>query len=682
MAGPPKMAVALSTASASADVAALHCWRPRLFLLLVMATAAAGVGLLADSLAADGLAPLEVAIIVLFALNFSWIAMSFWTACIGFCVRMFAPSATALPNGLIESDALLRARGAIVMPIYNEDTARIFAGLEAIYRSLAKSPEAAAFDLFILSDSTSAECAAAERAAWRRLCARVGGAGHIFYRRRHKNTGRKAGNIADFCRRWGGHYEYMLILDADSIMAGRTIVRLARLMEANPKAGIIQTLPVAVGSRTLFGRIVQFANRLYGPLLASGLSFWHGSSATYWGHNAMIRVSAFVAHCGLPTLPGRAPLGGEILSHDFVEAALIKRGGWDVWLLPDVDGSYEEVPSNPLDYARRDRRWCQGNLQHMRLIGARGFTLLSRTHFVMGVMAYLSSLLWLLLLLLSTAEMLAQGLTPQGSTWPGFPFFPVWPESKAPELLALFGITLAMLFLPKILAAVRVLVAAELRRQYGGAAAVLGGIVIETVFSALRAPPMMMFHSQFVLSILLGRDSGWATQQRGERGIGVSEAVARQGLHTASGAAWAVLVFTVVPVFGWWLAPVLAGLLLSVPLTMLASRSRPAEALRRSGLLVTPEDIAPPAALVTLDAMLPLWQPVSAGRARRMETGAADRVRAPLSPTPRMPAGRPRRPRLPDRPAPRPRPMPVQRLDYPSLPWRLWGRDNQPGQAR
>lgn len=639
--------------------------KPALFLCLVALTTAGGIGLLTDALAADGIAALEVAIIVLFSLNFAWIAMSFWTAAIGFAVRVCAAAPSAVPAGLSESEAPLGGRTAVVMPVYNEDTARIFAALEVMCRSLVATGEGQAFDVFVLSDSSRTEIARAERSAWRQLRLRLGETARVFYRHRARNVGRKAGNIADFCRRWGGGYAHMLVLDADSLMTGRAMLRLARLMEANPRAGIIQTLPVPVGRSSLFARVLQFASRLYAPVLASGLSFWHGSSATYWGHNAIVRLTAFVAHCGLPTLPGRAPLGGEILSHDFVEAALIKRGGWDVWLLPDVEGSYEEVPPNPLDYARRDRRWCQGNLQHLRLLPARGFTTLSRAHFVMGVMSYLSSLLWLLLLLLSSADMLSQALAPESAAWAGFPFFPVWPEVKTPQMLALFAATIGMLVLPKLLAMLRMLSLPERRWRYGGAAALLGGTALEILFSALRAPAMMMFHAGFILSILFGRDGGWAAQQRDDRGIGWREALARHGGHTLIGLIWAAIVFAAAPGFGWWLAPVLAGLLLSAPLTVLASRRGPARALGRLGLLTTPEESEPPPELVRLGELLPLWRALTGAELDLTRPPAGEPAPAAL-----LPSGPVRRPRLRSRPGIRPCSMAPQRLEYPALPWR------------
>ena len=346
-------------------------WRRGLYFALVVLSTLAGSYLMADVLRANGFTAIEMAIQVLFTISFAWICTSFWTATIGFLVRLAGRDPAGLdPN----KPVVLNTRTAIIMPVYNEDPTRVFAGLEATWRSLQRTGEENErhFDLFILSDTRKPEIAEAEEAAWAALCHRLNAGGRIFYRRRENNIGRKAGNIADFLRQWGLAYDHMLVLDADSIMSGDTMVALAKLMQDNPGTGIIQTLPAPVNQETLFGRILQFGSRVYGPALVSGLSWWQLGEGNYWGHNAIIRTSAFIEHCGLPTLSGQAPLGGEILSHDFVEAALMRRAGWQVWIVPELEGSYEELPPNVIDYAVRDRRWCQGNLQHLRLLPAKG----------------------------------------------------------------------------------------------------------------------------------------------------------------------------------------------------------------------------------------------------------------------------------------------------------------------
>jgi membrane glycosyltransferase len=574
-------------------------WRRALYFSLVILSTVGAVAMMADVLRANGFNVLEQAILGLFTISFAWISISFWTATLGFLVRLRGRD----PAGLdLLGPVDLTTRTALVMPVYNEDPDRVFAGLEATWRSLQATGEDRHFDLFVLSDTRKDDMAAAEEAAWAALVRRVGGQGHIFYRRREQITGRKAGNLADFLRRWGGRYDHMLVLDADSIMAGDTIVRLAKLMQTHPRTGIIQTLPMPINQTTLFGRVLQFGSRLYGPVLASGLSWWQLGEGNYWGHNAIIRTAAFMDNCGLPVLPGQAPLGGEILSHDFVEAALIRRAGWQVWIVPELGGSYEELPPNTIDYAVRDRRWCQGNLQHLRLLPARGLHPLSRLHLIMGVLGYVASPLWLLLLILSTTDIVGQAVTGHQYFLPGYNLFPNWPVSKTQETWSLVGVTLVVLLLPKLYSLGLTMADSTLRRGFGGALRLGGSAMLELLFSMLLAPAMMLFHTHFVGATLMGRGVSWNAQARGERGLTPREAIARHGLHVILGLGWAALVLGLAPGFFWWLVPVVTGLVLSAGLTLWSSRSDVGLAARRHGLLLTPEETDPPAELRRLAA--------------------------------------------------------------------------------
>ena len=318
-----------------------------------------------------GLTGLETAVLVLFVLLSGWIAFSFTSALAGVPGLLRHGCGVTLgidPRGPLPTPSI---RTALLLPTYNEDPHRVFAGLAATLRSLQETGRGSQFDAFVLSDTTNADVWIAEADAYRRLRAETGFSGEIYYRRRPRNTDRKAGNIADWVQRFGGAYEAMIVLDADSVMRGEGLVRLAAAMEAHPRVGLIQTLPAIVRGRTLFARTQQFAAALYGPLLAHGLAAWHGSESNYWGHNAIIRTRAFAEAAGLPHLPGRPPFGGHILSHDFVEAALLRRAGWAVHLVPSLSGSYEEGPSSAADLVVRDRRWCQGNLQHAGVMPAR-----------------------------------------------------------------------------------------------------------------------------------------------------------------------------------------------------------------------------------------------------------------------------------------------------------------------
>ena len=332
--------------------------------------------------------PLETLLLLLFAILFGWVSAGFWTAMAGFFLLLvgrdrYAISRTAAEDAPIAEEA----RTAIVMPICNEDVTRVFAGLRATYRSVAMTGELAHFDFFLLSDSNNPETRVAEVAAWLELCRAVDGFGRIFYRWRQHRIKRKSGNVADFCRRWGKNYRYMVVLDADSVMSGGVPHRAGAHRWRRTRGRHHPDRARAAGRETLYARIQQFATCVYGPLFTAGLHFWQLGESHYWGHNAIIRVAPFIRHCGLGRLPGRGSLSGEILSHDFVEAALMRRAGWAVWIAYDLSGSYEEMPPNLIDELKRDRRWCQGNLMNFRLFLMKGLHPAHRAVFMTGVMA-------------------------------------------------------------------------------------------------------------------------------------------------------------------------------------------------------------------------------------------------------------------------------------------------------
>ncbi len=329
-----------------------------------------------------------------FALTFAWIAFSCASAILGFLVLLFRRTAQP-PQAEIEGIG----RTALLMPVYNEDPTRVFATLARMGAALRREGVAQHFDIFVLSDTRKEPVAEAERDAFQWLKRQLSPAMKVYYRRRADNHHRKAGNIADFVTRWGGAYDHMIVLDADSEMTAQAILTLARTMAADPQAGIVQSLPLLQNRWTPFARMTQFAGRVYGPLVAAGLSAWHGRDGNYWGHNAIIRTKAFAEAAGLPELTGRKPFGGHVLSHDFVEAALIRRAGYAVYMLPQLAGSYEETPPSLIDLAARDRRWAQGNLQHIKIVGAKGLHWVSRVHLIQGIMSYLASPLWLMLLM-------------------------------------------------------------------------------------------------------------------------------------------------------------------------------------------------------------------------------------------------------------------------------------------
>jgi len=580
-----------------------HLWEVRLrralFFGLTLLTAVAASALLLDVLEANGLTWIEGVGLALFFALFTWIAGALWTAIAGFAVQLVGRDHTGIDTAAL-ADRPLHTRTAVVMPIYNEDPVRVGAGLTAVWSSLSRESEERAFDLYILSDTSDAKIAADEEIMWRGLVARFGES-RVFYRRRRDRSERKAGNIADFVRRWGANYECMLVLDADSVMSGHALVTLARAMEAYPRIGILQSLPLPAGRETLFGRLIQFGSRLQSPMLSAGLAFWQVGESNYWGHNAIVRLRPFATHCTLPRLSGRPPLGGEILSHDFVEAAFMRRAGYEVRQIPDLRGSWEEVPANVIDYAARDRRWTQGNLQHSRVLLFPGLHPLSRVHLLTGIVAYASSPMWFALLLLSSLLSAIEAAKKPQYFWPGLQsLFPHWPEIRFKEVVVLFGVTLVVLLLPKVLGASLAIRDRILRREFGGTAALCVSLLVEQLFSMLFAPSMMLFHSTFVAQTLLGRSVSWNAQERTERGLTMREAFRRQKWHLAIGVLWGAAMLYLAPQFFWWLTPVLVGLLVGIPLTVWTSRVSAGRLLRRMGLLLTPEETAPPYELFVL----------------------------------------------------------------------------------
>src|SRR5438552_2609053 len=545
-----------------------------------------------EVLQVGGVTMLEWTVLFLFVPLFAWIAFSFMSALAGFAVLLLR---TRDPLG-IDPDAPLpsiESRSAMLLPTYNEDPYRIMARLRAMYESVGQSGYSPKFDWFVLSDTTSPSIWIAEEKCFLRLREDVG-AQNIFYRHRLENTARKSGNIEDWVKRFGAAYDHMIILDADSLMTGDTIVRLVSAMESHPGVALIQTLPIIVNAKTLFARLQQFSGRLYGPLVAAGIAWWHGSEGNYWGHNAIIRVRAFAQDAGLPHLPGRKPFGGHILSHDFVESALMRRAGWAIRMVPALGGSFEECPPSVLDFAARDHRWCQGNLQHLAVLPAHGLHWVSRLHLLTGIGSYLTAPLWLLFLVLGILISLQAHFVRPEYFPKGFSLFPKWP-AQDPILAAwVFVGTMGLLVVPKLLACILLAIRTRGRKQFGGGLVVFMGLMMETFLSGLIAPVMMIFQSTAMGEILLGRDVGWQVQRRDDGEWSREELTRKCAVPTLFGVGMAASAFAVSLPLLLWMAPVILGLLLSIPIAMLTSKaSNP-----NSRLFRTPEEKAPPQVLV------------------------------------------------------------------------------------
>jgi len=466
--------------------------------------------------------------------------------------------------------------------------------LQTIFEDVQATGLGESFDWFFLSDTTNPDVWVAEERAFIALRRRLGPQARIFYRRREKNTSRKAGNIEDFVTRWGGAYAHMVVLDADSLMTGPTIVKLASAMEADPDSGIIQTLPLIINRNTLFARVQQFAARIYGPVIAMGLSAWMGRDGNYWGHNAIIRTEAFARHCGLPDLPGKPPFGGHILSHDFVEAALIRRAGYAVYMIPTLGGSFEESPPSLIDVSIRDRRWCQGNLQHSRVLFARGLHWASRQHFLTGIFGYLTSPLWLMQLLVGIIIVIqASYLKPEYFTG-DFALFPTFPRFDAERSLQLFALTMSILLAPKFFGLLVAIYETETRRGSGGAIMLLISTLFEIVLSALLAPIMMLIQTGHVVHIVFGFDTGWDPQRRDDGSVPLVDIIRRHRWHMVLGVVTLFAGLLISTSLVAWMSPTIAGLILAIPISWLTSQRWLGLVFRRAGVLVTPEETTTP----------------------------------------------------------------------------------------
>ncbi|MEI8243532.1 MAG: glucans biosynthesis glucosyltransferase MdoH [bacterium] len=580
-----------------------------LFFSAVVLITGLSTAVLGDILWSHQISTARVLLLLLFVPLCAMVALGFVQACAGFMVLARGRDSTritsTLPNPVVPDSLPVTA---IVMPIYNENVREVYEGLRVIYHSLDRIGAISRFDFFILSDSNDPNKWIEEEAAWVELCKQLKGFGRIFYRRRRMPINRKSGNIADFCRRWGGSYRYMVVLDADSLMAGRTLVNMVALMEANPRVGIIQSSPVLYGGTTPFARLMQFASAAYGPIFSAGQHYWQLNEGNYWGHNAIIRLQPFIEHCGLPDIPGAAGTAAKFMSHDYVEAALMAKFGYEVWMAYELPGSFEGGPPTLIDHAKRDLRWCRGNLQHAWLLFAKGFRPISRLHLGVGVFSYASSLIWLLFLLAGTLHWYqsTQIMSPADAVSTGFL------TRKGIHLLPfyLFVTMLFLLLVPKVLAALLILDRPERRRRFGGGPRFVISVLIEQVAATLMAPIQMLFNAVFVVSVLLGRTVHWTTQNRDFSGVDWREAMLTHLSHILIGTAWCLLALRIDPYFFAWMLPVLSGMILSVPLSILLSHQGFSDLLQRARLLVTPMDTAPAREITELTRRLAAYEEV------------------------------------------------------------------------
>jgi membrane glycosyltransferase len=543
----------------------IDLWARRmLVVLLALLPAAMAAHEMRRSIGLDGISAWEGVYLALFIPLFAWIAFGFATASIGFLLLTVGKGRAVTPHALPHANTL-QGKTAILLPVCNEDFLGVLGRLSIMERSLAQVMGGERFEFFILSDSNP-DNGETERRAYLEM--RDAFSRPVHYRRRALNIGRKPGNIAEWVERFGGGYDYMVVLDADSVMSGQTMARLAADMERHPQVGLIQTVPTVVGAATLFARWQQFASRLFGPISAAGMIWWAGSEGMFWGHNAIVRVKAFAQSCGLPELPGRAPFGGHIMSHDMIEAALLRRRGWDVHMV-SADDSFEEFPPAMPDLFTRDRRWCQGNIQHVPLfIKIAGLHPVSRFQLLVGASAYCTSPLWLALMLVVLGGALAG----------------MWPPSAVLPSGGLLAVTATLLFGPKLLAMMWALIDPARRIGFGGAARMTRGVIADIALSILMAPVAMLTQTINLFGILMGRKSSWNGQTRDRDGMGAMDAIWLFKWHILLGIG---LTAMAVQAGGLgWISPVVAGLLLSPLLAALTARKDLGRRAEQNGLFV------------------------------------------------------------------------------------------------
>jgi len=540
----------------------------------VLGFALAGTWLGARLTASGGGAIHWLLLALVFA-NLLYVALVGWPGVLGGLLRLSRPARVMLPKPNATS------RTAVLMPVYNEDPRAVFAAVEVMARAIADYG-LKRLDIFILSDTQEPAIAAAEASAYDTLLATTKVGPQIYYRRRTVNDRRKAGNLADFCENWGRHYDYMVVLDADSLMGAGSIAAMIGLMDANPRTGLIQTVPYPVGRETLFARIQQFAARLYTPLLVEGLAFWHQADGNYWGHNAIIRIAPFMEHCDLPVLPGREPFGGEILCHDVVEAALMRRGGWDVWMRPDISDSLESLPANMVDYAVRERRWCQGNLQHLGVLPARGLRLVGRYHLLLGVTNYLAGPLLVAFAGLATLDGLLGGR-----------FAADLLGAKGWEHWALLGLVLGLLYGAKLFSLAFAVADPSVARLHGGRVRLLASAVLEQAAAMVSAPVQAVLYTRFITMMLCGRTVRWTAQPRDDRGVSWSEAWQALCYPAVVGAVWLAGASALGGPALAWSATLVPGLLLAIPFAVWSSRAGFGVLARRAGLFLIQDETAP-----------------------------------------------------------------------------------------
>jgi membrane glycosyltransferase len=542
-----------------------------------------------QTLAANTPLVVRIVLLVLFALTLPWMVVGFWNAIIGLvlCQCFKDPGAVVLPASMQVSDsAPLTHSTAILLCIRNESPARLIRNLQVMLDGLVNDRLATHFHVYVLSDTNEATIATEEQACFAALRLQWIGQIEITYRCRDTNVGYKAGNIADFCQHWGKDHDFALVLDADSFMASSAIARLVRMMQANPRLGILQGLVIGLPSSSAFTRLFQYGMRLGMRSYTMGSAWWQADCGPYWGHNALIRLAPFIAHCDLPTLQSRTGEPKPILSHDLVEAILMRRAGYEVRIYPSEDASWEENPPTLTEYIRRDLRWCEGNLQYVHLLGLKNLQPVSRMQLVLAIAMFFGSPAWIGLILICT---IAIGMSATPSAF-------VDMSALSTLLLA----TLVMWYLPKIAGALDVLLRTAESKRFGGRWRFSFSLFLEMLFSLLMTPIAWLNHTIFIIGLAFGKKGGWTGQTRDDHSVSVAQALVQCWPHTLLGLVLTGLLYFTHPETLAYGLLFFGGLVFSIPLLVLTSQPWLGRFMIRHRLLALPEEIAPPAVLLPL----------------------------------------------------------------------------------
>ncbi len=542
---------------------------------------------------AGGWTPADITIFVCFLFGAPWTVMGFWNAIIGLSLLHAARDGLAATSpfmGAATSDAPVRTKTAVCMFLRNEDPERALQRLIETKRSIDATGYGERYDVFVLSDTDEDEFIVAEVEAFEKYCTLLGP--NAVYRRRERNTGFKAGNIRDFLHRWGGAYEFFLPLDSDSLMAGEDVLRLSRVMQAYPRLGILQSLVVGTPATSAFARIFQFGMRHGMRSFTMGAAWWHGDCGPYWGHNALIRIAPFRSKCALPTLPGKGSLSGHILSHDQVEAALMRRAGYEVRVLPTEGGSWEDNPPTLFDFTRRDLRWCQGNMQYWRLLGLKGLKPMSRFQIFAAIAMYFGAPAWMLMTSAAAFKL----------------FEADFMDVNFAFAVSMFFIMFAVSLFPKIAGWIDIALRKGGTAEYGGRIRFALGAFVETLFSFMLAPVVAFRVTMFMIGLVFGKSVQWSGQQRDAYQLSWGTALRGLWPQTFFGLGLTLLIASGAPNALPWAAPVLLGLTLSIPFAVMTSSPSFGRWAERVKLCATPDEITPRAKL-TAPPAAPAPQP-------------------------------------------------------------------------